>query len=82
MGPGATTGTGTTVTEPSTQLHSVSIGGATQSGLEAIRAPFDLDALAPDVGSSIEGLVGGGFLSHYVVTIDYPKRTLTLRAYQ
>jgi hypothetical protein len=71
-----------TRTEPSTRLSAVSISTATQTSVEAIRAPLDLGTLSREVGQTIEGLVGGGFLSHYVVTIDYPTQTLTLRAYQ
>src|SRR5262249_31085072 len=68
--------------EPSTHLESVEFGGATQMDVEAIRAPLDLAALQKEVGHNVEGLLGGAFLEHYLVTIDYPGRLITLRAYQ
>jgi hypothetical protein len=70
-----------TVTEPITSLHQVSVGAATQMNVQAIRTPRDLDPIAREVGHPVRGLLGGSFLSRYLVTLDYPKQQLLLRAY-
>jgi Aspartyl protease len=69
--------TGTT-DEPTTVLHTVALGDATQSNVAAVRAPFSLDALSAEVGHTVEGLLGGSYLSNYLVSIDYPNQTITL----
>jgi hypothetical protein len=68
--------------EPSTRLGSVIFAGEEQQNVEAIKAPLDLSTLEKEVGHSVEGLLGGAFLEHYLLTIDYPAREITLRAYQ
>jgi len=71
-----------TSSEPSTRLGSVVFAGAEQQNVEAIRAPLDLSTLQKEVGHDVDGLLGGAFLEHYLVTIDYPGRQITLHAYQ
>jgi hypothetical protein len=71
--------TGTT-NQPTTELHSVALAGATQTNVAAVRSPLNLDALSAEVGHTIDGLLGGSYLSHYLVSIDYPGRQITLRA--
>jgi hypothetical protein len=66
---------------PSTKLHDVSVGGATQSNVAAVRSPLDLGSLAREVGHPVQGLVGGAYLDNYLTTIDYPARQITLRPY-
>ncbi len=66
---------------PSTKLHAVSLGGAEQADVAAVRSPLDPGLLADEVGHPVEGLVGGAYLDHYLTTIDYPARQLTLRPY-
>jgi hypothetical protein len=69
--------TGTT-NEPTTVLHTVALGDAVQTNVAAVRAPFSLDALSAEVGHDVEGLLGGSYLSNYLVSIDYPTQTITL----
>lgn len=69
-----------TVDEPTTHLASVSVAGVTQTDVAAVRSPLNLDVLSAEVGHTVDGLLGGSYLSHYVVTIDYPTRQLTLRS--
>jgi predicted aspartyl protease len=65
-----------------TTLHSVALAGAgAQTGIQAVRAPLDLSGLATEVGHPIKGLLGGAYLQHYLTTIDYPGRIITLRPY-
>lgn len=40
-----------------------------------------LDQLGMEVGYPVDGLLGGSFLRDFLVTIDYPKRTLRLQRY-
>jgi predicted aspartyl protease len=62
-----------------TTLHTVSLAGAAQSNIAAVRSPFDMTLLSSDVGHPVQGLVGGAYLQHYITTIDYPARVITLR---
>jgi predicted aspartyl protease len=66
---------------PLTRVHSVAVGDAVQSEVDAVRAPLDVEALELEVGHRVDGLLGGAFLSAYATTLDYPARTLTLRPY-
>jgi hypothetical protein len=66
---------------PLTRLHTVTVAGATQGEVDAVRAPLDVESLEIEVGHHVDGLLGGAYLSGYVTTIDYPERTLTLRPY-
>jgi len=68
-----------TVSQPSTSLKMVAVGGASQSGVHAVRSPLDLDRVGAEVGVPVAGLLGGSYLANYIVTIDYPGRRLTLR---
>jgi hypothetical protein len=64
-----------------THVSSVSLAGEVQTDVEAVRAPLDIGLLEREVGHPVDGLLGGRYLEHYVTTIDYPARTITLRAY-
>jgi len=70
-----------TTTEPTTRLETVSVAGATQSNVAAVRSPLDLQLLSGEVGHPVDGLLGGSYLAHYLLTLDYPGRQLTLQAY-
>jgi predicted aspartyl protease len=66
---------------PSTKLHTVTVAGAAQANVAAVRSPLDLSVLAREVGHPVKGLVGGAYLENYLTTIDYPARQITLRPY-
>ena len=66
---------------PSTKLHAVSLAGATQAEVTAVRSPLDMELLSNEVGHPVRGLVGGAYLENYLTTIDYPARQITLRPY-
>jgi hypothetical protein len=70
-----------TQSEPSTQLNEVSVAGAAQSNVSAVRSPFDLAVLSAEVGHTVDGLLGGAYLDAYFLTINYPIRTIVLRPY-
>ena len=40
-----------------------------------------LDGIQTEVGHPVDGLLGGNFLREFMVTIDYPRRTLHLQRY-
>jgi hypothetical protein len=66
---------------PSTKLRDVSLAGAAQANVAAVRSPLDMSLLEREVGHPVQGLVGGAYLQKYLTTIDYPARHITLRAY-
>ena len=68
---------------PSTKLRAVTLAGAAQADVGAVRSPqgLDLGLLAREVGHPVDGLVGGAYLERYLTTIDYPARQITLRPY-
>jgi len=70
-----------TMTEPTTELKTVSLAGAAQTNVSAVRSPFSLDPLSAEVGHPVLGLLGGSYLSAYLITIDYPNRQITLRTH-
>ncbi|MBX7101983.1 MAG: aspartyl protease family protein [Myxococcaceae bacterium] len=53
-----------------------------QGGIVATGAPALLAALQVEVGSQVDGLLGGTFLREFLVSIDYRKGELTLARYQ
>jgi hypothetical protein len=67
--------------QPATTLNSVALAGATESNIEAVSSPVDLDLLSVEVGHTIDGLLGGAYLQHFVVQIDYPAQQITLWPY-
>ncbi len=64
---------------PTTTLHTVTLAGAAQANVAAVRSPFDMNLLSSEVGHPVQGLVGGAYLDKYITTIDYPARVITLR---
>ena len=66
---------------PSTKLRTVSLAGAAQADVAAVRSPLDMTLLEREVGHPVQGLVGGAYLQNYLTTIDYPARQITLRPY-
>jgi hypothetical protein len=70
-----------TQTQPATSLSSVSLAGANESNVEAVRSPVNLDLLSVEVGHTVDGLLGGAYLQHFVVKIDYPAQQITLSPY-
>jgi Aspartyl protease len=68
-----------------TRVKTVAIGSASVSGVVAAHsAGFDtiLENISGDAGETIEGSLGGTFLNHFYVTIDYPNKKLHLAAYE
>jgi predicted aspartyl protease len=59
------------------QLSSLAIGSARQKNLAAAASDF-LTQLSAELGSKLHGIVGYDFLRHYRVTLDYPRKGLTL----
>jgi hypothetical protein len=59
----------------------VTLGGAAQAGVAAVRSPLDMSVLEREVGHPVQGLVGGAYLQKYLTTIDYPARQIMLRPY-
>jgi hypothetical protein len=69
--------TGTT-TQPTTVLSSVALGDAEQKEVGAVRSPFALDSLAREIGHTVDGLLGGSYLTRFVVQLDYRRHVVTL----
>jgi hypothetical protein len=69
--------TGTT-TQPTTVLSSVALGDAEQTDVGSVRSPFSLESLSREVGHPVDGLLGGSYLSRFLVQIDYRRRVITL----
>src|SRR5437764_308801 len=44
---------------PSTKLRDVSLAGAAQANVAAVRSPLDMSLLEREVGHPVQGLVGG-----------------------
>jgi hypothetical protein len=79
-----TAGVGASSTASVARVRSFSVGGEEVAGLVASSgADFDasLDAVSREVGSTIDGLVGGSFLRDFYVTVDYPTSELVLQRY-
>jgi hypothetical protein len=66
---------------PSTKLRAMSLGGAEQANVAAVRSPLDMTLIESEVGHPVQGLVGGAYLQNYLTTIDYPALQITLRPY-
>jgi gag-polyprotein putative aspartyl protease/PDZ domain-containing protein len=67
-----------------TRVKTVSLGGAEVSGvLVSHDSSFDsnLADVSKDAGETIEGSLGGTFLDHFYLTIDYPGSELHLAPY-
>ncbi|MEO7109682.1 MAG: aspartyl protease family protein [Polyangiaceae bacterium] len=68
-----------------TRAKTVSLGGASASGVIVVHDDsFDnnLASLSTDAGETVHGSLGGSFLSHFNLTIDYPSSELHLAPYQ
>jgi predicted aspartyl protease len=76
--PVAATGAGGTLRVVRTRLDSVCIGEICVKDLEAAIA--DLSPIAAAAGTPIMGIVGHPVLARLVVTVDYPRRRLTLQS--
>jgi hypothetical protein len=67
-----------------TRLRSVDVAGAEVDGLvgaQDTNVDATLDEVAAETGHPVDGLLGGSFLVHFYVTVDYPGGTLQLRPY-
>jgi hypothetical protein len=67
-----------------TRVKSVAVGGAeVTSMVVAHSSAFDtiIGNVSTDVGHTIDGSLGGTFLNHFYVTIDYPNTQLHLAPY-
>lgn len=71
------TGGGGSVNASRVQLNSLAVGAARQENLPAAASDF-LTQLNAALGSKLHGIVGYNFLRHYRVTLDYPRRALSL----
>ena len=65
-----------------TRIRSMSVGGEAVTGLAAMTiGDMLLDTIAGEIGQPLDGLLGGGYLREFLVTVDYPHRTLRLQRY-
>jgi hypothetical protein len=66
-----------------TRARSITVGDQTVVGPAVLSLGSDqlLDSLANEVGHDVDGLLGGSYLREFLVTIDYPKRSLRLQRY-
>jgi hypothetical protein len=66
-----------------TRAQSISVGGEVVTNPAVLSLGDDalFDALAREIGHPVDGLLGGSFLREFLVTIDYPHRTLRLQRY-
>ena len=66
-----------------TRARSITVGDQTVVGPAILSLGSDelLDSLAHEVGHPVDGLLGGSYLREFLVTIDYPKRSLHLQRY-
>lgn len=68
-----------------TRTKTMSLGAATATGVVVLHdTSFDtnLATLSTDAGETIHGSLGGSFLTHFYLSIDYPNRTVHLAPYQ
>jgi hypothetical protein len=66
-----------------TRARAITVGDQTVVGPAILSLGSDelLDSLAHEVGHPVDGLLGGSFLREFLVTIDYPRRSLRLQRY-
>jgi hypothetical protein len=68
-----------------TRTKTMSLGTAQATGVIVLHdTSFDtnLATVSTDAGETIHGSLGGSFLTHFYLSIDYPNRTLHLAPYQ
>jgi Aspartyl protease/PDZ domain len=68
-----------------TRTKTMALGAAQATGVVVLHDDsFDqnLAALSTDAGETIHGSLGGSFLTHFYLSIDYPNRQLHLAPYQ
>jgi hypothetical protein len=65
-----------------TRARTITVGGQTVTNA-AVMTVGDglLDTLQEEIAMPVDGLLGGSYLREFLLTIDYPKRTLRLRRY-
>jgi hypothetical protein len=65
-----------------TRVRTLTVGDATVSN-PAVMTIGDtiLDGIQTEVRHPVDGLLGGNFLREFMVTVDYPQRTLHLQRY-
>ena len=65
-----------------TRVRTLTVGDATVSN-PAVMTIGDtiLDGIQTEVRHPVDGLLGGNFLREFMVTVDYPRRTLHLQRY-
>jgi hypothetical protein len=65
-----------------TRARAVTVAGQTGTNV-AVMTVGDalLDGLEDEIAMPVDGLLGGSFLRDFLVTIDYPKRKLSLKRY-
>jgi hypothetical protein len=66
-----------------TRTRSVTVAGETVTNVATLNLGDDtlLDNLEMEVKHQVDGLLGGTFLREFLVTVDYPGRTLHLQRY-
>ena len=65
-----------------TRVRTLTVGDETVSN-PAVMTIGDtiLDGIQTEVRHPVDGLLGGNFLREFMVTVDYPQRTLHLQRY-
>jgi hypothetical protein len=76
----------TTVAGPvsgsATRARSLAVAGeAVTNAVVMTIGDMLLDGIQMEVGHPVDGLLGGNFLREFMVTLDYPRRTLRLQRY-
>ena len=69
-----------------TRAKTITVGGVTVLDapvMTIVSTPPDalLDSMSTELGTQIDGLLGGSFLRNFLVSIDYPKGQLHLQPY-
>jgi hypothetical protein len=67
-----------------TRTRSISVGGQVIGDVPVLTAPETdnlLGGISQEIGSEVDGLLGGSFLRNFLVTIDYPAGQLHLQPY-
>src|SRR5436190_1413189 len=65
-----------------TRVRALTVAGATVTTPVVMTIGDDIiDTIQGEVGHPVDGLLGGNFLREFMVTIDYPGRTLHLQRY-
>jgi hypothetical protein len=65
-----------------TRLKTITVAGEAVTDVAAINIGDTLlDTITEEIGQPVDGLLGGGYLREFLVTVDYPHGTLLLQRY-